>query len=170
MAHRERLESVNARAQVLLREWVESVAASTVAFEQVDVDQLGEHSDWSRPDLLRWSIELFEALCVEARRSRTDRSSLLIVPLDYSDTLDPVDPDVFEMLAMDWTELVVPGLYLIQDSSVLGWDAPEEYRCLLKSHPVRESSIAYYRCWQTSPSEFARALYFVMHPDLLASS
>ncbi len=152
-----------------MREWVGSVAASRVAFDQVDVDQLGEHSDWARPDLLRWSIELFEALCAEVRQSRSDGSSVLVVPLEYSDTMDPVEPDVIGMLAKEWTELVVPGLYLIRDRGVLGWDAPEEYRRLLTSHPVRESSIAYYRCWRTSPHEFARALYFVAHPELPAS-
>ena len=143
MAHRERLESVNARAQVLLREWVESAR-------------------------LLASVERSTSAHSTSSVASAPAGGTFTYLIQVSNT-GPVASGVNTVIT-DWTELVVPGLYLIQDSSVLGWDAPEEYRCLLKSHPVRESSIAYYRCWQTSPSEFARALYFVLHPDLPASS
>jgi len=151
------------RAQVLVCEWLRSVVLTGRAFEQVDVDQLGGHGDWSRPDVFAWSVELLDALGAEIRGAGRNESALLVVPLAYSDKLEPFEPSLAGMLSATWTELEMPGLYVLNDLQILGWDCEEEYRCILASNPAAKVSVAYYRCWRTGPSEFARALYFLKH-------
>ena len=149
-----------------MREWFESASLSVAAFEQIDVDQLGGHEDWARPDLFAWSIELFEELSAEICGALNNASStLLVIPLEYSAQLDTLEPDVNGLLSTEWSQLEVPGLYVFQSERILGWDAKEEYRRELTSHLLAKVSMAYYRCWRTGPSEFARALYFVRHPE-----
>lgn len=153
------------RAQFVIGEWLRSVPVQGTGFEQVDVDHLGERRDWSRPDVLAWALELFEALGTEVRSTGRSESVLLVVPLAYSDKLVPAAPDFAGMLSATWAEVEVPGLYVFNDLHILGWDCEEEYRSVLTSTPVVETSRAYYRCWRTAPLEFARALYFLRHAE-----
>lgn len=155
-------------ARSAAREWFESVTPLAESFAQIDVDQLGEQHDWSPSNVLGWSVALFEALCSVALQARSPVVSMLVVPLAYSAELDCSDPDVDSVFASEWTELEVPGLYLIRDSEVLGFDAPEEYRRSISVSALAGASTGYYRCWRGAPSEFNRALYFVRLPPSLA--
>ena len=74
------------------------------------------------------------------------------------------------MLSEEWTGLEVPGMYVFRDESILAWEGAPEYRCALALHPVSVATAAYYRCWRTAPSEWARALYFVKHIEVPISS
>lgn len=146
--------------------WFESVTPLAQPFAQIDVDQLGEQPDWLPSNLVGWSVALFEALCSVAHQAKCTHISTLAIPLAYSPVLDCSEPDVDSTFASEWTELEVPGLYLIRDSEVLGFDAPEEYRRVLSSSAPAGASTGYYRCWRTGASEFARALYFLKLPLL----
>lgn len=158
---RETGKFVTSRAEHLVSEWLQSVSLAGKDFEQIDVDQLDDRSDWTRPDLMAWSFELFEALNAGVRDASRTESTLLVVPLPYSDRLLTHEPDVARLLTTAWDEITVPGLYVFSDPQILGWTSDEEYRRVLASNPVAGASEAYYRCWRTAPSEFARALYFV---------
>jgi hypothetical protein len=160
---------VKSRARSAAREWFESVTPLVEPFAQIDVDQLGEQHDWSPSNVLGWSVALFEALCSVALQARSSDVSMLVVPLAYSAALDCSDPGVDSIFASEWTELEVPGLYLIRDSGILGFDAPEEYRRTLSVSAPGGASKGYYRCWRTTASEFSRALYFVKLPPPLAT-
>lgn len=160
---------MKSRARSAAREWFESVTPLAEPFAQIDVDQLGEQDDWSPSNVLGWSVALFEALCSVALRAHSTDVSMLVVPLAYSAVLDCSDPEVDSIFASEWTELEVPGLYLIRDLEILGFDAPEEYRRTLSVPAPAGASTGYYRCWRTGPFEFNRALYFVKPPRRLAT-
>lgn len=155
---------MKSRARSAARQWFESVTPLAEPFAQIDVDQLGEQHDWSPSHVLGWSVALFEALCSLVLQARGTDVSMLVVPLTYSDVLDCSDPDVDSIFTSEWTELEVPGLYLVRDPEVLGFDAPEEYRRTLSVSAPAAASMRYYRCWRTAQSEFNRALYFVKLP------
>lgn len=159
------------RAYVAAAEWFESVTPLAEPFAQIDVDCLGEEQDWSSPHVLGWSVALFDALGAVARQAGGTCLPMLVVPLAYSAALDCSEPDVASILASEWTELEVPGLYLIRDLGILGFDATEEYRRTLSASVSAGVLTGYYRCWRTAPFEFARALYVLkLHPMLAATT
>ncbi len=149
------------RAQHIVGEWLQSVELVEAAFEQISVDHLGDIADWSRPDLLEWSVELFEALISALRAPDRNESALLVVPLLYSESLATVVPDFAELLSAEWQDIHVPGLYALNDLGILGWERGEEYRCDLSNNLVPAASVSYYRCWKTAEAEYERALYFL---------
>ena len=161
MADCQRLEIVKLRAISAAKEWFESVTPLVEPFAQVDVDQLGEKRGHSTSNILAWAVTLFEALCAVAHEAGSGEMSLLVIPLGYSTSLDCSELDIASLFVEEWAQMEVPGLYLIRDSQILGFDSAEEYRRTLSVAAFADTSVAYYRCWRTATSEFARALYFV---------
>lgn len=52
MAGRELVEFVKSRAEHLVGLWLQSVSLADAEFEQIEVDQLDDRSNWARPGLM----------------------------------------------------------------------------------------------------------------------
>jgi hypothetical protein len=144
--------------------WVRSAQPEILhdGFAQIDIDSLLDDP----PALaVAAALRYLTAAVAAVRATMHDVWGLVVVPLPNSEHVETDCPPLHELLAEPWAYgpgLSVPGLYLMSDPAILGWENVEEYRRPLPTDGCLPAGFAaYYRCWQPEIAyqEYERAVY-----------